>query len=147
MNVDVLTDIEIKRPRSEVAEYASNPDNATAWYENIKRVEWISPRPLTIGSKVSFEAHFMGRKIAYTYEVREFVPGKWLVMSTEQGPFPMETSYKFSDAPGGATKMELRNRGRPSGFANVLAPTMASAMRRANRKDLTRLKSILEEGR
>ncbi len=146
MDVDVLTEIEIELPRSLVAEYVSNPDNATAWYENIKRVEWISPRPLTIGSKVSFEAHFMGRKIAYTYEVKEFVPDKWLVMSTAQGPFPMETSYKFSDAPSGATRMELRNRGRPSGFVNVLAPTMASAIRRANRKDLTRLKSILEEG-
>ncbi len=146
MDVDVLTDIEIERPRSEVAEYVCNPDNATAWYENIKRVEWKSPRPLSVGSKVSFEAQFMGRKIAYMYEVKEFVPGEWLVMSTAEGPFPMETSYKFSDAPSGATKIELRNRGRPSGFANVLARTMTSAMRRANRKDLNRLKSILEEG-
>lgn len=95
---------------------------------------------------MSFEAQFMGRKIAYTYEVREFVPGEWLVMSTAQGPFPMETSYKFSDAPSGATKVELRNRGRPSGFSNVLAPAMAGAIRRANRKDLRRLKSILEAG-
>lgn len=147
MDVDVLTDIEIERPRSEVAEYVSNPDNATSWYENIKRVEWRSPRPLNVGSKVSFEAQFVGRKLAYTYEVKEFVPGEWLVMSTADGPFPMETSYKFGDAPGGATKIELRNRGRPSGFSNVLAPTMARAMRRANRKDLARLKSILEEGK
>ncbi|MGH2757601.1 MAG: SRPBCC family protein [Actinomycetota bacterium] len=146
MDVDVLTDIEIERPRSQVAEYVSNPDNATAWYENIKRVEWKSPKPLAIGSKVSFEAQFMGRKLAYTYEVREFVPGEWLVMSTAQGPFPMETSYRWSDTPSGATKMELRNRGRPSGFSTVVAPVMAGAMRRANRKDLARLKSILEGG-
>jgi uncharacterized membrane protein len=145
MDVDVLTEIEINRPRSEVAKYVSNPDNATTWYENIKRVEWKSPGPLRVGSKVAFEAQFLGRRIAYTYEVKEFVPGDRLVMSTATGPFPMETSYAFSDTPGGATKMELRNRGRPSGFGNVIAPAMASAIKRANRKDLARLKSILED--
>jgi hypothetical protein len=146
MEVDVQTDIEIERRRSEVAEYVSNPDNATSWYENIKRVEWKSPKPLRVGSRISFEAQFMGRTIAYTYEVKGFVPGEWLVMSTAQGPFPMETSYRWRDSPTGATRMELRNRGRPSGFSHVFAPAMAGAIRRANRKDLSRLKSLLEDG-
>jgi hypothetical protein len=65
-------------------------------------------------------------------------------MSTDQGPFPMETTYTWDDADGGATRMTLRNRGEPSGFARVAAPMMASAMRRANQKDLARLKAILE---
>jgi hypothetical protein len=56
----------------------------------------------------------------------------------------METSYTFSETPSGATMVELRNRGRPSGFVTLVAPAMAGAMKRANRKDLARLKSILE---
>jgi uncharacterized protein YndB with AHSA1/START domain len=99
MDVDVLTDIEIERPRSEVADYVSDPDNATAWYENIKKVEWKSPKALKVGAKVAFEARFMGRKMAYTYEIKEYVPGQSLVMSTAAGPSPMETSYTFSETP------------------------------------------------
>jgi hypothetical protein len=87
MDVDVLTDIEIERPCSVVADFVSDPDNATAWYENIKKVEWKSPKALKVGAKVAFEARFMGRKMAYTYEIKEYVPGRSLVMSTAAGPF------------------------------------------------------------
>lgn len=146
MPVDVLTEIEIARSRQEVAAYAADPDNATEWYENIKSVEWQTEPPVRVGSQLEFAAEFLGRRLAYTYEIRELVPGERLVMSTEQGPFPMETTYEWAEAPGG-TRMTLRNRGEPSGFAKVGAPVMAAAIRRANRKDLQKLKKILEEPR
>ena len=144
MAVDVLTEVDIARPRAEVAAYAVDPDNATAWYRNIESVEWETPRPLQAGSRVRFTARFLGRTLTYTYEVREYAPSERLVMSTEQGPFPMETTYIWRDAGAGATHMTLRNRGEPSGFASVAAPVMARAMRRANNGDLERLRGLLE---
>jgi hypothetical protein len=145
--VDVVTEIEIARPRlgeDGVAAYAANPDNATTWYANIKRVEWQTAPLLAVGSQLRFEAEFLGRRLTYTYEVREHVPGERFVMSTAEGPFPMETTYTWSDAPSGGTVMTLRNAGSPAGFAKVTGPVMAAAMRRANRKDLQRLKLTLE---
>ncbi len=147
MSVEVRTEIEIDRPRGEVAAFASNPDNATIWYENIKSVEWKSPKPVAVGSRVAFVAQFLGRRLAYTYEVREMVPGERLVMSTTEGRFPMETTYVWEDNSSGGTRMTLRNRGEPAGFSKLAAPMMVSAMRRANRKDLRRLKTILEAHR
>ena len=144
MKVDVQTEIEIDRPRVEVAAYASDPDNATTWYRNIKRVELKSPKPLQVGSRIAFVAQFLGRTIAYTYEVKEMVAVERFVMATSEGPFAMETTYSWSDTSSGGTKMSLRNRGTPSGFSKVAAPMMTSAMRRANQKDLGRLKQILE---
>jgi uncharacterized membrane protein len=143
--VDVRTEIEIDRPRAEVAAFAADLDNTTAWYRNIEAVEWQSPRPAVVGSQIAFIAHFLGRRLAYTYEVCELVAGERLVMSTSDGPFPMETTYLWADTASGGTRMTLRNRGEPSGFRGIATPLMAAAMRRANAADLRRLKGLLEE--
>ena len=143
MSVDVVTQIEIARPRAEVAAFACDPDNATRWYANIESVHWRTAPPLVVGSRLAFVARFLGRRLEYTYEVREHLPGERFVMSTTQGPFPMETTYAFEDARTG-TRMTLRNRGEPAGFAKVGAPLMERAMRRANRADLRRIREILE---
>ena len=142
--VDVLCELTIPRPRAEVAAYAADPDNTTSWYSNIKAVEWATPRPLAVGSRLAFIATFLGRRLSYTYEIRELVPGERLVMSTAQGPFPMETTYTWEDSGDGSTRMTLRNRGEPSGFKKIAGPVMARAMRRAMSKDLERLSAILQ---
>jgi hypothetical protein len=144
LSVDVVTETTIGRPRAEVAAFAADPDNAVRWYDKIESVQWQTPPPLAIGSQLAFVARFLGRRLAYTYEVREHVPGERFVMATAEGPFPMETTYEWRDSSDGGTLMALRNRGEPSGFANVAAPVMSAAMRRANRKDLRALKALLE---
>lgn len=144
MAVDVVTDVVIDRPPAEVAAYAGDPTNAPEWYENIRSVEWQTPPPVARGSRMAFVASFLGRRLAYTYEVVEWEPGARLVMRTAEGPFPMETTYSWEPADGGGTRMTLRNRGEPRGFATMGAPMMAASMRRANRADLDRLKALLE---
>jgi len=144
MAVDVSTQIVINRPRQEVSDYAADPDNAPAWYTNIKRVSWDTPKPLAVGSRIAFEATFLGRKLAYTYEIIELQPGRRLVMSTKEGPFPMETAYSWEDVSDGATRMSLRNRGFPKGFSSLAAPLLSGRMRKAIEQDLRALKQILE---
>ena len=144
MHVDVQTDIVINRPVDAVAAYAADPSNAPEWYANIDSVEWKSTPPATGGTRVAFVARFLGRRLAYTYEFVDFVPGERLVMRTAEGPFPMETTYTWSETAPTSTRMTLRNRGEPAGFSKVIAPFMIPAMRRANRKDLARIKTILE---
>lgn len=147
MNVDIATEIAIGCPRSEVAAFASDPDNTKRWYVNIKEVEWQTDRPVQLGSRIAFVAHFLGRKLSYTYEVVELVTGERFVMRTSEGPFPMEITYTFESIDDRTTKMTLRNQGKPSGFSALMAPLMKRAMRRANEKDLQLLKTILEAGK
>ena len=142
--VDVQTQTTIARPVDIVAAYATDPTNAPEWYANIEAVEWQTEPPARVGSKVAFVARFLGRRLTYTYELVELVPGERLVMRTAEGPFPMETTYTWQPAGDGSTRMTLRNRGEPSGFSKLTAPFIAAAIRRANRKDLAALRRILE---
>ena len=134
----------IPHPVEAVASYAGDPGNAPQWYANIKSVHWRTPPPVVVGSRMDFEARFLGRRLAYTYEVVELAAGERLVMRTADGPFPMETTYTWQSVPGG-TRMTLRNRGTPSGFAKVATPVMRKAMRGAMSKDLARLAERLAQ--
>jgi len=142
MAVDVTTELVIAAPIDTVASYATDPSNVPAWYKNITSVEWLSPEPTQVGSKIAFVAHFMGRTLRYIYEVAELVPNQRLVMRTPEGSFPMETTYTWQ-ANGSGTLMTLRNRGEPAGFSRFVAPFMAMMMRRENRKDLQRLAAVV----
>jgi uncharacterized membrane protein len=146
MPVDVLSEIVIDRPLEAVARYAIDPTNAPEWYVNIDSVEWKTPPPLALGSRVAFVARFLGRRLAYTYEIVELVSDARLVMRTAEGPFPMETTYTWDAIDEGHTRMTLRNRGEPSGFSSLVAPMMAASMRRANRADLAAIKKVIEAG-
>lgn len=144
MSVDVRTEIVIDQPVATVAMYAGDPANAPEWYANIDSIEWKTEPPIAVGSAIAFVARFLGRRLEYTYEIVELVPGERLVMRTRQGPFPMETTYTWTPIGGASTRMGLRNRGEPTGFAKLTSTAMEPAMRRANRKDLAKLKRILE---
>lgn len=144
MSVDVETEVVIDRTRREVAAYAADPSNAPQWYANIESVTWLTEPPVGIGSRMDFVAHFLGRRLAYQYEVVDLVPETRLVMRTARGPFPMETTYSWEALDESRTLMKLRNRGEPTGFSRVAAPVMAAAMRRANTKDLAAIKRLLE---
>ena len=146
MAVDVLTATTIARPPGDVAAWAADPGNAPRWYANIESAEWLTEPPLRVGSRIAFTASFLRRRLAYTYEVAVNEPGRRVVMATAEGPFPMETTYTWEPDGADGTRMTLRNRGRPEGFSRLAAPLMAFFVRRANRRDLARLKEILESG-
>ena len=146
MPVDISSEIVIDRPRAEVAAFAGDPDNAPAWYEHVKRVVWRTRRPRAGGTQVGFLAESLGRQLEFIYEVTALVPGERLVMRSEEGRFPMETTYSWRDEPGGGTRMSLSNHAEPRGVGRLSASLLKRSMRRANAKDLSRLKHVLESG-
>lgn len=144
MAVDVRVETLIARPVDEVSAYAGDPSRAPEWYANISSVEWRTPSPMRVGSRIAFVAHFLGRRLEYVYEIVELEPGRRLVMQTDGRPFPMRTTYEWERVDDDRTRMVLRNTGQPKGFAAIGARPMAAAMRGAMTKDLARIRTLLE---
>lgn len=142
--VSITTSCIINAPLERVVAYASDPDNAPHWYANIQSIEWKTPKPLQLGSQVAFVANFLGRRLAYTYEFTELALNQKLVMRTTEGPFAMQTAYIWKRVDENKTCMTIQNTGNPTGFAQLSAPFLSMAMKRANAKDLRKIKSILE---
>jgi hypothetical protein len=144
MVIQVLTEVEIEAPQKLVARYATDPTNSSAWYKHVLAVEGPDPAPLQHGSAFTLVARIPpGITRRFPYEVVNLVEGKRLIIRTEDGPFPMQTTYSWLTRDG-RTVMTMRNEISPRGPARIVAPLLVAGMRRANHKDLLRLKSILE---
>jgi uncharacterized membrane protein len=143
--VDIKTEIIIDCPIEKVSSYASNPDHAPEWYVNIESAEWLTDRPLSLESQIAFKATFLGRELSYVYKIEEYISGQILIMRTADGPFPMKTTYSWEKLEQNGTKMTLRNEGEPSGFSKIFTPFIALLMKKANQKDLIKIKEILEK--
>jgi len=147
MEIDVVSEIEIALPREQVAEFAADPVNAMRWRQIFEEVEPEHAGPPAVGWRIVFVSKVLASKLTYTYEVVEHLPGERLVMRTEDGPFPVETTYAWEDADGGGTRMTLQTNGEPKKHSTKLAVRlMAKAMRKADAKDLAKLKAVLERG-
>ena len=143
--IDVSTEIDINCSKAKVAEYSANPDNAPKWYVNIKAAKWKTPRPLQVGSQIVFKTKFLGKLLVYIYEISEYAAEQKMVMKTIIGPFPMETTYTWKTIDGNITRMSLQNKGNPGGLSKLLTPFLSFAIKKANNKDLQRLKEIIEK--
>jgi len=143
--IDVSTEIDINCSKAKVAEYSANPDNAPKWYVNIKAAKWKTPKPLQVGSQIVFKAKFLGKLLVYIYEISEYAAEQKMVMKTIIGPFPMETIYTWKSIDGNITRMSLQSKGNPGGLSKLLTPLLSFAIKKANNKDLQRLKEIIEK--
>jgi uncharacterized membrane protein len=143
VQLDVVSETVIHRPVDEVAAYAADPTNAPSWYGHIDSVEWVTEPGVRVGARAAYLARFLGKHLAYTYEIAEHEPGARLVMRTTEGPFPMETAYTWEAVPDG-TRMTLRIQADPSGFSKLVTPFIAGNAKRAIDDDLASLRAMLE---
>ncbi len=139
MKSDVTAEIQVERPREEVARYAMDWRNDTEWIGALSRVELVSEEPL----QVRRVAGFLGKRIEYVNEVVELVPARRLAMRSVKAPFPMTVVYEFEDA-GEGSLMRIRAGGDATGFYRVAGPLLDRAVKRGIEGDLARLKRRLE---
>jgi uncharacterized membrane protein len=142
MSIDVVAEVHVQRPRGEVAAYMSDPANDPEWIAGLREAHLVGDGPLAEGSRVARVASFMGRKVEYVNEITALEPGRVLDMRSVKAPFPMHITYTFEDRDGGTL---VRNHVRGGGgLFSLGSPLFAPMVRRNVRKDLERLRELLE---
>jgi len=146
--IDVMAELLINKPKSEVAAYATNPDHDPVWISGIVESKMLTDPPLAQGSQVERVASFLGRRIQYILEVVDWEPGSRMGMHSIKGPFPMDVTYEFEEAPSETVELgtlaRIRVKGEASGFFKLASPLLAQAVKRSISKDLKNLKEIME---
>jgi uncharacterized membrane protein len=142
MSIDVTAEVQVRRPRDEVAAYMTDPANDTQWIGGLREARVIGGGPLGEGSRVARVASFMGRKVEYVNQITALEPGRMLDMRSVKAPFPMHITYTFEDRDGGTL---VRNHVRGGGgLFSLGSPLFAPMVRRNVQRDLERLRDLLE---
>ncbi|HEV3376893.1 MAG TPA: SRPBCC family protein [Thermoleophilaceae bacterium] len=141
MSIDVLAEVQVRRPREQVAAYMTDPANDPEWIGGLREARLVGDGPVREGSRVARVASFLGRRVEYLNEITRLEPGV-LEMRSVQAPFPMHITYTFEPHDGGTV---VRNHVRGGGgWLSLGSPAFAPLVRRSVQKDLERLRDVLE---
>lgn len=144
--MQIQAETTVGRPPSEVFEYLSHAEHLPDYVTEFAWVRQVGEGEPMLGTQYSYK---MARgQAAGTFDWTEFQPGSrlaWHGPPAKSGPGTMEPSgwWELSDENGG-THVKLVMTPKPGGLFRVIAPLMASGMRKGNAKALERLKQQLE---
>lgn len=141
---DIITEITINLPKERVVEYASDPENAPYWCKNIRSVAWDNEAQLRAGTKLIVRERLMRRNMENEYEVVEIIPGQKVVVRSLSNGMKIETTVGWQAIDEETTCMTVRVRAVPRAFSKAIVPFKALTIKNTCRRNLKRLKRILE---
>jgi hypothetical protein len=136
MSVDITASVHVDREPAAVAAYMTDPANDPQWIGGLREAELLGDRPVAVGSRVRRVAYFLRRRVEYVNEIVA-LDDTQLDMRSVKSPFPMQITYRFEPAPGGATMVTNHVCGGGPRLFNPL-------VRRNVQRDLERLRDVLE---
>ena len=142
--ISIRNEIVINKPILEVSNYASDPENSIKWCKKIISVQWKTPKPIQLNSKISYKSKFMGTLISYTYEVVFFQENKKIIVKIKEGVLPLSTTFHWNPIDENSTIMTITTVGKPKKFSSILSPFVSLVMKQRSQKDLKKLKENLE---
>jgi hypothetical protein len=144
MGIDVTAKISIKCPQKIVAAYAFDPANDPSWIGGIQEANIITGECVMLGTQVKRTAIFMGKTIEYVLEVTKFDTDHLIEMRSVKSPFPMVVRYQFDAISNDNTLAAITVRGSSKGFFRIADFLMALMVKNNIRRDVRRLKKIME---
>jgi uncharacterized membrane protein len=137
----------IARPAEEVFDFLALAEYLPRWDSSVLECVQVGGGPVTVGTRYRGASRIVGRRIEWTTEVTEFVPGVRMTSRSVEGPLTFTVSYEVSSCPAGTT---LRYRlaaesGLGGAFGRALEPIVERAQTKVVRMNLDKLASLLEQ--
>lgn len=142
--ISIRNEIVINKPILEVSNYSADPTNSIKWCKRIISIQWKTPKPIQLNSKIAYKSKFIGAVISYTYEVVFFEENKKLMLKIKEGMLPLSTTFAWNSIDENTTIMTITTIGKLKMFSTILSPFASSIMKQRNKKDLKKLKETLE---
>ena len=134
----------IDKPRPEVFEFFSDPDNVAVYSSNLVDYEVVSGGPREVGRSARFAVKVVGVRLEYTDEVTELVENERLSTASKDGRIPYSITMTFADD-GLGTQVTWRQEVESLGGVFKLGDGLVMKMySRDVRSNLDKAKALLE---
>jgi uncharacterized protein YndB with AHSA1/START domain len=135
--------VEIARMPEEVFELLSDIERLPEWQASA--IEAHAEGPLGEGSRVTEKRRFLGRELDTELEVVAYEPPKRLTLRSLGGPVEFTVDHELA-AHAGGTQLRLVAEAQPGGLLRLTEPVLTRTAEQEFRRDLDRLKELLESG-
>lgn len=135
--------IHIDRLPRDVFDFVMDVPNDAEWRTGVVEAAFTSGGPLAVGSTGYDRVDTNGRQMKSEWEVYEYQIGSHVKWNLVSGPIAGTAGY-LCEAHGAGTRFTLEAHIKPVGLLRLMAPIFGLIGRRQNRRDVAKLKRILE---
>lgn len=140
----VASSIEIDRPAEDVFAFVAEVANNPRWQRGQRSCRWTTGPPLRVGSSYDQRARFLGRDLVNSFQVDDLDPGRRIRFTSTGGTFPLTITRSVEPIHAERARFTEHVDGGPRGAFRVAEPLLRRMVERAIRRDLPRLKRLLE---
>jgi uncharacterized membrane protein len=139
----VEASIVIDRSPDDVFAFLAVRENDPVWMSAVEESNWLDPSArVAVGRRGRMTLKMFDRRMEYVDEVTVFEPGRRIAHRTVEGAFQLSTAC-LCEPDGDSCRTTVVAEAEKM-FGRFVDPLVARLMRRGFRKDLVKLKSILE---
>jgi uncharacterized membrane protein len=135
--------VEIKRPADKVFAYTTDAKSWPKWQSTIPEAEQTSQGPVGVGTTFKGTIHMMGLSMKWTAKATEYEPNKKFGKTITCGSLTNEQHNTYDPIEGGI-KFTIVYNMKIGGLMKLISPMIVSSTRKALKKALGNLKSVLE---
>ena len=135
--------VEIKRPVDKVFAFTSDAKSWPKWQSTFPDAEQTSQGPVGVGTTFKGTIRMMGLTMKWTAKATEYEPNRKFGKNIACGSITNEQHNTYDRIEGG-TKFTIVYNMKIGGLMKLISPMIVSSTRKALKKALSNLKSVLE---